>query len=71
MRGAGLLVLGLGLGLGAGYLAGDSGASPALVWLALGLVVLSSMLLALSPRRATAPDPEADSARARPDQLPD
>jgi outer membrane murein-binding lipoprotein Lpp len=63
MRGAGLLILGLGLGLGAGYLAGDNGGSPALVWLALGLVVLSSVLLALGPRAARAPDPQSESAR--------
>ncbi len=52
MRGAGLLVLGLGLGLGAGYVATDRWGSPALVWLALGLVVLSTVLLALGSRRA-------------------
>jgi len=50
MRALGLLVLGLGLGLGAGYLAGAEWGSPAVVWLALGLVVLSSVPLALGSR---------------------
>lgn len=53
MRGLGLLVLGLGLGLGAGYLATEQGGSPALVWLAAGLIVLSSVLLAVGSRGAT------------------
>jgi hypothetical protein len=67
MRGLGLLVLGLGLGLGAGYLTTDTWGSPALVWLALGLVVLSSLLLALGARRAvelipSATGPEREAA---------
>jgi hypothetical protein len=52
MRALGWLVLGLGLGLAAGYLAGDRWGSPAVVWLGLGLVVLSSVLLAVGSRRA-------------------
>jgi hypothetical protein len=55
MRGLGLLVLGLGVGLGAGYLVTDRWDAPALVWLGLGLIVLSTVLLALSPRRAKPP----------------
>ena len=69
MRAVGLLTLGLGLGLGAGYLAGDRWGSPALVWLGLGLVVLSSVLLAVSSRRATGPvrsEPAAGTGQPAP-----
>jgi hypothetical protein len=59
MRASGFLVLGLGLGLGAGYLATDRWDSPALVWLGLGLIILSSVLLALSGRRGTVGASEA------------
>jgi hypothetical protein len=59
MRASGFLVLGLGLGLGAGYLATDRWDSPAVVWLGLGLIILSSVLLALSGRRGAVEAPES------------
>jgi hypothetical protein len=55
MRGAGLLLLGAGAGLIAGSLANEHRASPAWVWLGLGIVVLASVLLGLS-RRGQPPD---------------
>jgi hypothetical protein len=48
MRFAGMLVFGLGLGLGAGFLAAETWDSPALVWLAAGLVVVGLALLGAS-----------------------
>jgi hypothetical protein len=55
MRAAGLLLLGIGAGLIAGYLAAEHWASPAWVWLGLGVLVLASVLLGLS-RGGQAPD---------------
>jgi hypothetical protein len=64
MRAAGLLVLGLGIGLGAGCLAAEKWNSPALVWLAAGIVVAGLALLGVS-RTGVA------QARRRPGQPPD
>ena len=69
MRAAGLLLLGAGAGLIAGYLANEQWASPAWVWLGLGVVVLASVLLGLS--RGGQPRPEGRPGSQRGGHAPD
>jgi hypothetical protein len=64
MRAFGLLVLGLGLGLGAGFLAARSSDSPAVVWLAAGLVVAGLALVAASRGSAARPAPSENEKPA-------